>query len=137
MLRRFKFHQSKLSSALLLGLYAIVTIATSVRPNGEDYLFQTKSYSVSTNCGNATMTTGQITVTEQRITNPSDTNFLAIGIPTETLDVGSDISGELAPALTRTCAHSLDTSVPNTTISVYTCEDNGIPSCILNLTHLN
>lgn len=126
--------QSKVSSVLLLGVYALVTIATSYKRDGE---YVTRSYSVASNCGNATMTTGQISVTEGRITSPSVMSFTVIGIPSETLNIGADISGELAPALTRSCTYSLDDSTPNVLISVYTCEDNGIPSCIINLTHLD
>jgi len=127
--------KNKIFSAGLLGLYALVSIATSVAPN--DGTYETHAYSVASNCSNASMTVGQISVTAGRITSPALTSFLSIGFPTEILSVGSPSSGELAPALTRTCVHTLDTSIPNTTISVYTCTDNGIPSCTINLTHLD
>jgi hypothetical protein len=126
--------KNKFSSGLLLCLYGAVTIATSVKPDAQ---YVTHSYSVSTNCSNASFTTGQISVTEGRIISPSVMSFYALGIPSETLNIGADISGELAPALTRTCLYTLDTSTPNVSVSVYTCDDNGIPACIVNLTHLD
>jgi hypothetical protein len=126
--------QNKITSVLLLFLFGLISVATSY--NGAK-TYVTHSYSVATNCNNATMTSGQISVTEQVITSPSETNFMALGFPVQTLNVGDSVSGELAPALTRTCAHSLDTSTVNTVISVYTCSDNGTPSCTINLTHLD
>lgn len=129
--------RSKIFSTLLLASYALVTIATSVKPNGTDYLAETKNYNVASNCSNATMTNGAISVTSGNITYPTGLNFTIVGIPSETLTIGDNISGELAPALTRTCTYSLDNSTINVTISVYTCQDNGIPSCIINFTHLD
>jgi len=129
--------KNRFFSVLLLLTYAAVTIATSVKPVGADYLQETRNYSVTSNCGNASLTTGQISVTGATITAPSATTFLSTGIPTETLNIGEDVSGDLAPALTRSCQHSLDNTLPNLTISVYTCADNGIPACIVNFTHLN
>ncbi len=118
-----------------MAFYGLITVATSYSPN--QYGYETHSYMVSTNCSNATSTTGQISVTEGRIVSPSQTSFITFGIPSETLNMGEEISGELAPALTRNCEHSLDTSTINVVISVYTCKDNGITSCIVNFTHLD
>jgi hypothetical protein len=125
---------SKLVSVVLLALYAAVTVATS---QGDVPNFPTHNYSVSSNCSNASFTSGQISVTQGYISSPSGIDFRALGFPNETLSIGDSTSGELAPALTRTCAHNLDTSVINTTVSVYTCVDNGALSCTINLTHLD
>jgi hypothetical protein len=125
---------NKIYSLFLLFLYAAITIATSNSPLTD---YPTFHYSVASNCSNATFTSGEITVTEAMITSPSNIDFRALGFPTEVVSVGQSSSGELAPALTRTCAHNLDTSVVNTTVSVYTCVDNGVLSCTINLTHLD
>lgn len=127
--------KNRVLPAALLFTYALVTIATSYKKDSVP--LESRSYSVFSNCGNATTTSGQVTVTGYEITYPAGTNFTAFGFPTQTMSVGSDVSGELAPALLRTCTHFLNTAVINTIVSEYTCTDVGIPACVINLTHLD
>ena len=124
--------RNKIYSIFILSLYALVTIATSQKKEG--LAAETHEYAITSNCSNASVTTGTISLSSGTISN---TDFRVYGFPNEALVVGEDSTGELAPALTRTCIHSLDTSTPTVTISVYTCSDNSIPSCIINLTHLD
>ena len=127
--------RDKISSVVILLTYAAVTVATSQK-DAQNNLYQTHSYDVSSNCSNATYTSGAITVTGQTITSPASTSFFSLGFPVTEITVGQDVSGDLAPALTRNCTHAISTAL-NTTISVYTCTDNSIPSCTISLTHLD
>lgn len=124
-----------LKSIIVLLPFALITLATSVKKDGDNFTIP-KSYAVSSNCSNASITTGQITVYGSEISSPTSTSFLNLGFPTSSVNVGSNISAELAPSLTRTCNHSSNT-VSNTTVSTYTCSDNSIPACLINLTHLD
>jgi|GEM_PF-4198544 len=126
-----KMHKNFISSVLILLPFLIVTIATS----SYKYVPIIRTYSVSSNCSNATLTSGTITATDSTITSPANTTYLSIGLPLANLIVGgaATISAEIAPALTRTCLHSL-VAVGSATNSVYTCADNSIPSCVVTLT---
>lgn len=122
---------SFLKSLLILIPFAIVTVATSQLQETK-----TRIYSVTSNCGNASFTTGTITVNSNNIIeSPANVDFTNLGFPTASVVVGADSSGDLAPALTRTCTHS-SSVVGGTTVSAYTCSDNSIPSCTINLSHI-
>jgi hypothetical protein len=123
-----------LKSALILILFASVTIATSKLKDTPT--LDTKAYSTTSNCGNATFTNGIISVTDGSISSPSGVNFLQLGFPSVILVVGQDVSADIGGGLIRVCTHS-SSVISNQTISTYTCSDNGFPACLINLTHLD
>lgn len=121
-------------STLLLLLFASVTIATSKYKDSS--ALSTKFYSATSNCSNATFTTGNISVTNGAISSPSGINFLQLGFPSVILVVGQDVSSDIGGGAIRVCTHS-SSVISNQTISTYTCSDNSFPACIINLTHLD
>lgn len=125
---------SSLKSAALLILFASVTIATSKLKDTPT--LDTKAYSITSNCGNATFTTGIISVTDGSISSPSGVNFLQLGFPSVILVVGQDVSSDIGGGMIRVCTHS-SSVISNQTISTYTCLDNSFPACLINLTHLD
>lgn len=126
--------RSLIYSILILVPYIAISLATSqVKP----IVPVIRSYTVTSNCSNATMTSGTITAADQNITAPPDTTYKSIGLPVSFLTVGesSVISGDIAPALNRACLYSTLT-VGSVVNSVYTCADNGIASCVVTLSPL-
>lgn len=126
-----------ISSVLILLPFLVIAAATS-NVTSTPVL---KSYNVTSNCSNATLTSGTIVVETSNINSPivspANTTYLNIGLPVASLSIGleSTISAEIAPALTRTCSYST-LIVGITTNAVYTCADNFIPSCVVTLTPL-
>jgi hypothetical protein len=122
-----------LKSLLILIPFALVTVATSVGPK-ESFTLP-KSFSYTSNCGNATTTTGQISTFGDAIDTPVGLTFLNLGFPVANMTVGQNVSGDLAPALNRVCNNS-DSVISGVTTSTYSCADNGLAACIITLTHL-
>lgn len=123
-----------ISSVLILLPFFIIAAATSSVSTTTPVI---RSYSITSDCSNATLTSGTITASDSAIISPANTTYLSIGLPLSTLIVGSEssISAEIAPALTRTCLYSTIT-VGLSTSAVYTCADNLIPACVVTLTPL-
>lgn len=118
-----------ISSAIVLALYALVTIATSKAiPNTDE----AKAYSYTSNCNTATTTSGQIEVLDTSIVSPSNLDYIDLGFPSANITLGNDVSGELAPSLIRLCTYSSNTNLGITTLT-YTCSDNSIPACVITL----
>ena len=120
---------------LILSLFSITIVATSYK-RADDSLFISKSYSATSNCANASFTSGIVSVRAGQVETPAGTTFLNLGFPSVTVSIGSDVSAEIAIALVRTCRYS-QSVISNTTTSIYDCDDNGIPSCTINLIHLD
>ena len=121
-------------NTFILLLFGLITIATSKLkdiPTAD-----TKFYATTSNCANATFTTGNISVADGSISSPSGVNFLQLGLPSVILVVGQDVSADIGGGVVRVCTYS-SSVVSNQTISTYTCADNSFPSCIINLTHLD
>jgi hypothetical protein len=121
-------------SAALLMLFASVTIATSKLKDTPT--LDTKAYSITSNCSNATFTNGIVSVADGSISSPSGVNFLDLGFPSVILVVGQDVSADIGGGLIRVCTHT-SSVISNQTISTYTCLDNSFPACLINLTHLD
>lgn len=104
---------------------AIVTIETSKK--GDDF-------GAASNCANAKITNQVITVNEYGIViAPSDRSFLDFGLPTSSLMIATQtaVSGTVNRA-TRDCTYSLNTT--SETLHVYSCSDNGTPTCQISFT---
>lgn len=124
-----------LKSLLILIPFAIVTVATSTAPKDANYTIP-HSYSYTSNCSNATTTTGQISTYGDAIDTPQGMTFLNLGFPVSNMTVGQNVSGDLAPALNRVC-NDTDSAISGVTTSTYDCADNGAASCTITLTHLD
>ncbi|MGZ3690581.1 MAG: hypothetical protein ACXVAX_03710 [Pseudobdellovibrio sp.] len=125
--------RNKITTAFVLGIYALITVATSTSSTGPIDI-TAKNYSVASNCSNATVTSGQIEVSGDTIVTPSTIDFTNIGLCSPQITIGSDCSGTLAPALTRHCVYSSSNPTGLAVVSTYTCSDNSIPSCVVTLT---
>lgn len=123
-----------IKNAFVLLLFASVTIATSKLKDTPS--LDTKFYATSSNCANATFTTGNISVTDGSISSPSGVNFLQLGFPSVVLVVGQDVSSDIGGGVIRVCTHS-SSVISGQTVSTYTCSDNSFPACLINLTHLD
>ena len=123
-----------IKSAFILILFASVTIATSKLKDTPT--LETKAYSTTSNCANATFTTGIVRVTDGTVSSPSGVNFLDLGLPSVVLVVGQDVSADIGGGVVRVCTYSSNI-VSGQTISTYTCADNGFAACLINLTHLD
>ena len=123
--------KNKIYTFFILALYGLITVATS---KADDPLTATnKKYTFTSNCSNASLLSGSIEVsTDGLIVNPSNIDFTNLGLPVANVSVGSDVSAQIAPALTRSCVYS-STTLSGVVTSTYTCADNSIPSCIINL----
>lgn len=125
-----------LKSLLILLPFALVTVATSVRDPNANYTIP-HSYSYTSNCANATTTTGQISTYGDTIDTPQGMTFFDMGLPVTKMTVGqSPVSGDIGLGVTRVCNNS-DSVISGVTTSTYSCADNGFASCTINLTHLN
>ncbi len=122
-----------LKSLLILIPFALVTVATSVRDPNATYTTQL-SFSYTSNCPNATTTTGQISTYGDAIDTPNGMTFLDLGFPVANMTVGQNVSGT-SGLVTRTCNNS-DSVISGVTTSTYSCDDNGVAACIITLTHL-
>lgn len=124
-----------LRSVLILIPFALITVATSVKDPNATYTIP-HSYSYTSNCSNATTTTGQISTYGDAIDTPAGLTFLNLGFPVANMTVGQNVSGDIAPALNRVC-NNTDSSISGVTTSTYDCTDNGAASCVITLTHLD
>ncbi len=121
--------KNKILTTVIFSLYALITVATSKVTDAP----QTTFYSTNTNCSDATTSSGQvIEVSGDTIVTPSNIDFTNLGLPSEKLTIGSDVSGTIAPALNRVCTYSSST-VLNVITHTYTCSDNSTPSCVVTL----
>ena len=122
-------------SVLILLPFVLVSLATSKK---KDTAPVPLSYDLLSDCANATVTSGVITITEGVVTDPVNTTFLDFGLPVAELLPGFDnpITGEIAPALTRSCVYSFTTGTTHST-RTFTCSDNGIYACTFTLTRPN
>lgn len=123
-----------ISSTLILLPFVVISIATSKQTTSSPVI---RSYTVTSNCSNASLISGTIVASDDIIITPEGITYLNIGLPLSHLTVGKDstISAEISPALTRTCLYST-MAVGTTTNSIYTCSDNFIPACVVTLTPL-
>lgn len=130
-----KIPRNFLSSVLILTPFIVISLATSKSDDSQSYA----SYAVTSNCSNATITSGTIVIQTSNsgrpIVNPANTTYLNLGLPKSNLIIGAEntISAEIAPALIRSCIYST-TQSGSVVSSVYTCVDNLTPSCVVTLT---
>jgi hypothetical protein len=119
------------NSLLILLPFALVSLATS---KASDYSPTPLNYNLASDCANATVISGPVTVTDGEVTSPANTTFLDFGLPVAKFSIATEnpVSAEIAPALTRSCIYTLITT-PNV-VKTYTCSDNGIYSCTVTLT---
>ena len=113
---------------------SIVTIATSKKSDIPVLL--NSNYGSASNCSNATVTNQAITVTSAGIiVAPEMINFRNLGLPVTSLKIATDtaISGAVGTVV-RSCSYSLNTT--SGTLHVYSCTDDGTPSCQVSFTPL-
>ena len=113
---------------------SIVTIATSKKRDIPVLL--NSSYGSASNCLNATVTNQAISVTSTGIiVAPEMIDFRNLGLPVTTLQIATQtaISGTVGSVL-RSCTYSLNST--SGTLHVYSCDDNGTPSCQVSFTPL-
>lgn len=124
-----------LRSLFILVPFALVTIATSTR---KEYTPLPMGYTVASDCGNATVISGPVTVLEDTVTEPANTTFLDFGLPMDKIYFGKEnpVSAEIAPALIRSCIFSL-TAGPTESTRTFTCSDNGVYACTVTFTKPN
>lgn len=122
-------------SVVLLLAIAAVTVATS--NNEGKNLPVVRSYTVASDCSNATVTTGTLIATDNKVTSPLNTTYLNVGLPVSEMIVGGEttVTGTIAPALVRSCTYATVIVGANTTY-VYVCSDNAIYACTVSLTQL-
>lgn len=113
---------------------SIVTIATSKSSNGT--VLVNSNYGSASNCSNATVTNQVITVSSSGfIVSPEMIDFKNLGLPVATLQIATQtaISGTVG-SVSRSCTYSLNST--SGTLHVYSCDDNGTPSCQVSFTPL-
>ena len=118
-------------SLMILLPFAVVSIATS---KAKDSVPVVINYNLASDCANATVISGPVTITDQAVTSPANTTLLDFGLPVAQFSLFGEnpIVAEIAPALTRSCVYSLVTSP--TLVNTYTCSDNGAYVCTVTLT---
>ena len=113
---------------------SIVTIATSKK--GDSPVLLNSIYGSASNCLNATVTNQAITVSSAgSILSPEMIDFRNLGLPVATLKIATEtaISG-MVGSVVRSCSYSLNST--SGTLHVYSCDDNGTPSCQVSFTPL-
>lgn len=116
---------------------AYTTIATSKGTNPIAITYTTWGV-VSTCPGIAANNETLVAGSDGSIANPTGRTFLDYGLPISSVRIGVDsqITG-VSNGINRTCIYSsfLDGN-SGKTLSIYTCADNSIPTCIVTFTPL-
>ncbi len=96
-----------------------------------------KTWGAASNCANA-ITNNEVLISDNNgfITDPVNRTFLDYGLPISAVRIGVDLTvAATANGITRQCTYSSQVDGGSgKTLSIYSCADNGVGSCVVTFT---